>query len=728
MFSVILRRRGPAVVVPRTRGGRLRASSRCPLDDPRYTTATLALHRVGDAWFAELSHQAADDQAQVAPVRDLATFDLDELRGLQLDADAYGRALARQALGAAALRERFRTVEATTAAAGRWLRLSIRIDPSAQELHALRWELLRHPDTHAPLATSERVLLSRFMVAHDWRPVTLRARSDLRALIAVSAPPPDALARAQLAPVDVDGEVGRARAALAGMRVDVLGGPGRPVTVDTLVAALRGGVDVLYFVSHGSFARSTGLPMLFLQNDDGSLKPTRGDEVAARIGELQVGPRLVVLASCQSAGDGNDRPNVHGTFATALAEAGVPAVIAMQGFITMATVEAMMPVLFTELGKDGQIDRALAVARGAVRDRPDQWMPALFLRLTGGRLWYQPGFVDGKDAAIWKRLLKPVREGKLVPIVGTGLQDRLSGTSFEVARALAKKHGFPLADRDWDDLPRVTQYLTVKESRFNALRAAQDQLVVQLLARHADWLPEAERQAPRLARLLAVVAERQRRDDPDDPYAILAALPASVYVNTTLDPALSWALTEAGRRPRAVLSRWRHQRAPAPGAPAAEVDRANPLVYQVFGAWGKDTDDTIVLTEDDHFDFLLGTAADRLIPAEVESALVDNSLLLLGFRLTDWSFRVLFRLMMSLPGRERLKQYCHVAVQLDPELHTLADVEGAKAYLAEYFGKEANVDIYWGSSREFLVQLRDELARAGAPETPAKEAADDWDF
>src|SRR5690606_4372408 len=91
-----------------------------------------------------------------------------------------------------------------------------------------------------------------------------------------------------------------------------------------------------------------------------------------------------------------------------------------------------------------------------------------------------------------------------------------------------------------------------------------------------------------------------------------------------------------------------------------------PLVYHVYGAFGNDTDDGLVLTESDHFDYLLGVHRNQLIPVEVASALVDNSLLLLGFRLTDWHFRVLFRIMMSLPGRERLKQYCHVAVQLDP--------------------------------------------------------------
>ena len=135
-----------------------------------------------------------------------------------------------------------------------------------------------------------------------------------------------------------------------------------------------------------------------------------------------------------------------------------------------------------------------------------------------------------------------------------------------------------------------------------------------------------------------------------------------------------------------------------------------------------------VLTENDYFDYLLNANAAKLIPSEVESALVDNSLLFLGFRLTDWHFRVLFRLLMSLPGREKLRDYCHVAVQLDPDMQTMADVEGAKVYLAEYLGEDANIEIFWGSSEDFLCALREELAVAGtigANEAPAEEEDDD---
>ena len=70
-----------------------------------------------------------------------------------------------------------------------------------------------------------------------------------------------------------------------------------------------------------------------------------------------------------------------------LIEAGVPAVIAMQGDVTIKTAAAFMPVFFQELRRDGLIDRAMAVARGAVRDQPDWWVPVLYTSLKSGRIW-----------------------------------------------------------------------------------------------------------------------------------------------------------------------------------------------------------------------------------------------------------------------------------------------------------------------------------------------------
>ena len=71
-------------------------------------------------------------------------------------------------------------VKTAVEASGRFLRLRLLVGPSAPELNGLRWELLRDPETRAPLATSEKILFSRFMVSQDWRPVKLRRKRSSR--------------------------------------------------------------------------------------------------------------------------------------------------------------------------------------------------------------------------------------------------------------------------------------------------------------------------------------------------------------------------------------------------------------------------------------------------------------------------------------------------------------------------------------------------------------------
>ncbi|NJL35128.1 MAG: CHAT domain-containing protein, partial [Chloroflexaceae bacterium] len=122
-----------------------------------------------------------------------------------------------------------------------------------------------------------------------------------------------------------------------------------------------------------------------------------GNELVERLNELPTLPRLVVLASCQSAGSGSVGRDTEQTLAALgprLAEAGIPAVLAMQGNVALLTLEHFMPAFFRELQRDGLVDRAMTAARSLVRDANDWWMPVLFMRLRSGRIWYVPGFSD----------------------------------------------------------------------------------------------------------------------------------------------------------------------------------------------------------------------------------------------------------------------------------------------------------------------------------------------
>ncbi len=363
-----------------------------------YGEIEVGLHRsYPDAYGVELRVTDPGTAGEVAPARGQSRISLEALSALQHSAADYGRVLSDQLFQDPEIREFYLKNRAALDSRGLMLRLRILIGPSAPELHSVRWELLCDPETKLPLATSERILFSRFMLSRDWRTVTPIPKEKWKALVAVAAPS-DATDFG-LAEVDAAGEVDRACRGLAGIEVNVLGRD-QPLTLDALIDGIRQGMNIVYLVCHGVIPKGRA-PHLFLQTTEGKTAPVSVSDLAHRIGEIQESPSLMVLASCESAGrversvSGNDGSAAHSALAPRLAEAGVPAVVAMQGKITMETVRLAMPVFFRELVRDGQIDRAMAVARGVVRDRSDSWMPALFLRLKSGCLWNGPD-LEGK--------------------------------------------------------------------------------------------------------------------------------------------------------------------------------------------------------------------------------------------------------------------------------------------------------------------------------------------
>lgn len=697
-----------------------------------YAELEVVLHRgSSDSYQVELRFANPLSEAEIPPERGLASLDPADLLAHQNDPKAYGEHLAEKLFQDDAVRSLYARARTAVETAELHLRLRLLVGPSAPELQALRWELLRDPLSKALLATSEKTLLSRFMVSRDWRPVRLQPRTELSALVAVAAP--SNLEKFGLAEVDLAGEVGRAREGLQGIRVAVAG-EDQPLTLELLAERLRAGVDVLYLVCHGALHRKTLEPVLYLQKDDGTVGGTRGADLAQRISELPQPPRLVVLASCESAGTepgttAGDRPAAQSSLAPLLAEAGVPAIVAMQGKITMETVKRAMPVFFKELLVDGQIDRAMAVARGTVRERDDNWMPALYLRLKGGRIWYEPGFAGEEDQfKKWKSITGSIRQGTFVPIVGPDIVERACGSARELAESLAEAHGFPLAPHHRKELAVVAQYLSVHESR----KLARDEVLKGLRAQILERNPGLDADGGDLKTLFKAVVHHRYQDE-TDPFRILARLGGSVYVNANADPMLPLALAEAGARPKLLFCDWRktkdnHPREPAyEGSPIPE----EPIVYYAFGFLAKD--ESLVLTEDDYVDYLIAAADYKLIPRVVRGTLVKSSLLFLGFSPDDWAFRVLFRLIMSLDGSAQLGDYAHVGVQIDPAEHELADVERTREYLQEYFssGRDApRVDVYWGTAVDFLNELRQQLERT-ADEEPAavlagNEDEDDW--
>jgi CHAT domain len=308
----------------------------------------LSLRRQGDGYAVETRFRLTPTSPEVdllAGQRDLPLVRLDEQRLLEhgIDPDLYGHYLATQLSEHTALGKAIQSARAQAEAKGVPLRLRLRLDAGDPKLHTVRWELLgdlEHPE--APVALNERLLLSRFIASSDLSPVTLQPSGELRALIAV-ANPSDPTQRYHLAPIAVDDEVERARRVLEGQRihVDVLASKDDTVvTLATLAERLRTEPDIFYLVAHGALMRDSGAPYLWLQNDQGAPNAAKGEDLVTMLRNLQRRPTLTILASCESAGDGHRALVAVGP---SLVAAGLPAVIAMQGKVSMATIAQFIP-------------------------------------------------------------------------------------------------------------------------------------------------------------------------------------------------------------------------------------------------------------------------------------------------------------------------------------------------------------------------------------------------
>lgn len=679
------------------------------MNPPNAVDLEIRLRREDGSYRVQLRFDDPRDDGETPSCQSQASLDPKALLALLHRPNDYGKALTAQLFEDANVRTYFLRAKTVAGSAENEtnLRVRITVERSAFELHSVCWELIRDPENDRPLATSAQTLLSRFMDKKDWRRVRPRPRVRMNALVAVAAP--SDVDEYRLARVDREGESQRARDAFNGVEDrerlshELLEGP---VTLRRLEERLRQGVDVLYLVAHGTFHKKS---VLYLENEDGLVEKVDGEALAQSVADLERRPRLVVLTSCES--DGDVHSESLAALAPLLADAGVPAILAMQGKVSMQTVAELMPIFFRELVKDGQIDRALAVARGAVRGRPDHWMPVLYLRLKGGRLWNDAGFQSDDDDVKWKSLVRHIRGGKCVPIIGSGVAERIYGSSNDTALGIAKARDFPLSKHQHGDLPRVLQFVSIKDKETAVQQELFEQWRRQILARHNDWLSDDEKSLS-LLKLMEVVGECCRLDA-DEPHRILAEMRLPIYVNANWDHQLGLALRGSGRTPQPLVCLWRKE---APVEPRIQDNPSfeRPVVHHIFGLIGKKFKDSLVLTEDDYFDYLIATSSGKLIPGTVESALVGNSLLFVGFQLTDWSFRVLFRLILSLPGRELLDGYPHVAVQVDPASGDFDDAAGARRYLQRYFNANAAIDVYWGTAEDFLEDLQHQLRTMSA--------------
>jgi hypothetical protein len=191
---------------------------------------------------------------------------------------------------------------------------------------------------------------------------------------------------------------------------------------------------------------------------------------------------------------------------------------------------------------------------------------------------------------------------------------------------------------------------------------------------------------------------------PDDPLLLLANLPFKTILTTSPFTFIEDALRRAGKTPRTEVCRW--NRDLADSIPSAIDDRyqpslVEPLVYHLLGL--DRYVDSLVLSEDDYLDYLgnlcqgQGDQSADYVPALVRRAFSDD-LLVLGFSLDSWAFRVLYAGLIKRSGKAEDRGVCSLQ---------LPDTEAERAYLQDYVERETKFQVFWGSLEDYaLKELR----------------------
>ncbi len=296
------------------------------------------------------------------------------------------------------------------------LRLRLWIDPAATRLHALAWERLYHmrQETASPIAASGDLPMSRYVSLEQAEPEPFTQR-PIRMLF-VLANPFD-LKHYRLAPLDTAAELSNLLAALetllqtGALRLTVLArlpdnlSPDlqarleqaqvecldEPATLAALTRRLaqQDGVHIVHFLGHGNYHRRDAATALYFEEPSGNTRIVRDTTIVTQLQAITPLPRLIFLASCESAKHDPDQVNPFVGLAPKLVAAGVPAVVAMQDVVPIAATQRLARNFYRYLLEHGTVDRALNQSRLVIFDEQQTtWaIPTLFTRLRDGQLF-----------------------------------------------------------------------------------------------------------------------------------------------------------------------------------------------------------------------------------------------------------------------------------------------------------------------------------------------------
>lgn len=676
-----------------------------------YLNCEYTLHGEDAAVFSFNQSQYPD-----RPVLDQNTLDGLRASSNQAQDDKYGLALFDAVFPPGSkLEQGLRDAQAVARNSDQGLRLRFCINATRAEWHGLHWEMLRDPTDQSVLSCAPDSAFSRF-VYHDSKPPA-PATTKPRILV-VMANPADIEEKFRLPKLDRTQQTTDLKKELdryaAQFNTEFLESP---MTVSRIRGKLSSGdFHALHIVSHGVIGKDQRAALI-LEDPEGNAELVDEDRFANLVQGVRT-LRLVTLIACHGGAQlANDS---FGGLSMALVRRYVPAVVAMRQAVSVRAAQVFTEYFYQQLAATGLVDAAVNEARNQLRlnfPQSSEWAtPVLFMRLAEGCISEPsqgsvPRTSFGFTEVIpWNSIKTHLQRGRVVPVIGPDVTRGIFLSPRDIAQSWASHYDTLLQNQqktfpflDARDLPRVSKYVDIMDGtgvpHFSLLDLLKENLLDRVAPARRDQLKDL-----RLREIVAEVAPHFFQDE-DEPHLLLAKLPVTTYITTNYDSFMFEALRWQKIKARQEYCHWEQ----APENEYPDYKQYRKLIGSkeerlVFHLYGYDDPNTMVLTEDDYFNFLKNLSRDDWrMPPLITGAMGDSILLFLGFSITDLDFRVLWKSAMQARKTSERDLPRIVVLQISPE--SVSPQEEALRDFQEKCCSQIKLIVYPGTVREFLKEL-----------------------
>jgi SIR2-like domain len=330
-------------------------------------------------------------------------------------------------------------------------------------------------------------------------------------------------------------------------------------------------------------------------------------------------------------------------------------------------------------------------------------------------------------------MLQNISKGSVIPVISNsfrieqifrelseGVDSNTGGPSIyeQLSQVWASEIGYPGEDRY--NLARVAKYFIEQIDDSELSKAKYLMFLSNFLFAFSEAdnpnyfdganVPMEQIRSLRFSDLVRELGYPRFSQNLDDPLRLLARLPIPVYITTSYFNFLEQALEMEGKSPLTQVCFWSGQTSNVRAEHRNNLDldpsSTNPLVYHLYGL--EDYPQTLVLSEDDFINFLISIAEDNKtssprIPLYLRKAVGESQLLLLGYQISDWDFRILFRLLMNF----RTERFSPRGLLVQSTRATAHINDNQLEYLSRYFGRKS-FDVAWNDAELFIQELWNE--------------------